>query len=103
MNFDDFFSILKKISGFISHDPKISHSKDHIPPARPKRVLRRVQKVKASKSVLSQEEFATYLNKAPFQGQSILRNSKAMSPNSAFKAQAPIWPNPTSNEGSYMF
>lgn len=53
MNFDDFFSILKKISGFISHDPKISHSKGHIPPARPKRVLRWVQKVKASKSVLS--------------------------------------------------
>ena len=103
VNFDDFVSIPKKISGVISHDPKIFHSKNHNPPARPKRVLRWVQKVKSSKPALSQEEFATDLNKAPFQGQSILRNTKAMSPNSAFKAQAPIWTSPTSNEGSYMF
>lgn len=65
-------SVPKKISGVISHGSKFSNSKDLYPPSRPpiypKRVIRWVQKFKASKPAPSQEETAKDLNKAPFQG-----------------------------------
>jgi len=91
-NFDDLNPVSRKIPVTTSPDPLVSKPKVLNPPAKPKHVLRWVQKVKTSGPALSQEQVNSDLKKAPSQGHANPRNSNS-------KAPSPDQPRPKPKPG----